>query len=65
MLCAQGGIVDEVSVGCDFDLDVLCSARCEPCWRDRLRFEVAVSESVGYPAGWVTGACASAGTGVL
>jgi hypothetical protein len=27
--------------------------------------EVAVSESAGYPAGWVTGTCASAGTDVL
>jgi hypothetical protein len=65
MLCAQGGIVDEVPGGCDFRFDVLCSAICEPCWRDWFRSEVAVSESPGYLAGWVTGACASAGTDVL
>jgi hypothetical protein len=50
---------------CNFDFDVLCSARWELCWRDWLRSEVAVSESAGYPAGWVTGACTSAGTDVL
>ncbi|KAJ8583202.1 hypothetical protein M405DRAFT_918663 [Rhizopogon salebrosus TDB-379] len=65
MLCAQGGIVDEVPGSCDFDFDVLCSVRCEPCWRDWLRSEVAVSESVGYTTGWMTGTCASAGTDVL
>jgi hypothetical protein len=37
----------------------------EPCWRDWLRSEVADSQSAGYPAGWVTGTCASAGTDVL
>jgi hypothetical protein len=59
------GIVDEVPGVCDFDFDVLCSARCEPCWRDWLRSEVAVSESAGYPAGRVTETCASVGTDVL
>jgi hypothetical protein len=66
MLCAQGGIMDEVrgGGGCNFDFDVSCSARCEPCWRDWLRSEVAVSESAGYTAGWMI-TCASAGTDVL
>jgi hypothetical protein len=57
--------VDEVLGDCDCDFDVLCSARCEPCWRDWLRSEVAVSGSVGYPGGWVTGTCTSVGTDVL
>jgi hypothetical protein len=61
----QGGIVAEVPGGSDFDFDILCSARCEPRWRGWLRSEVAVSESAGYSAGWVTGTCASAGTDVL
>jgi hypothetical protein len=65
MLCTQGGIVDEVPGGCNFDFDVLCLARCELCWRDWLRPEVAVSESAGYPAGRVTETCASVGTDVL
>jgi hypothetical protein len=57
--------VDEVPEGCDFDFDVLCSARCGSRWRDWLRSEVAVSESAEYPTGWVMGTCASAGTDVL
>jgi hypothetical protein len=65
MLCAQGGIVDEVPGVCDLDFDVLCLARCEPYWRDWLKSEVAISESAWYPAGWVTGTCASAGIDVL
>jgi hypothetical protein len=57
--------VNEVPEGRDFDFDVLCSVKCGPCWRDWLKSEVAVSENAGYPAEWVTGTCASAGTDVL